>query len=64
MIKLIICSRHNNTKYCIYSYIGRVRVKRKRAVKLAQNAQIQIILGMRKVSSGPLLAVNTLCSIQ
>ena len=29
-----------------------------------QNAQIQIILRMRNVSSGPLLSIPTFCSIQ
>ena len=30
----------------------------------AQNAQIQIILRMHKVSSGPLLSIQTFCNIQ
>ena len=34
------------------------RAKRKRAFEHAQNAQIQIILCMRKVSSGPLLSIR------
>ena len=36
----------------------------KSAFDYAQNAQIQIILRMRKVSSGLLLFIHTLCSIQ
>ena len=38
-------------------YIG--RVKRKSAFEHAQNAQIQIILRMRKVPPGPLLSIHT-----
>ena len=37
-----------------FSYMS--QIKRKSAFKHAQNAQIQIILHMPKVSSGPLLA--------
>ena len=40
------------------------RNKRKSAFEHAQNAQIQIILHMRKASSGPLLSISTFCSIQ
>ena len=40
------------------------QVKRKSAFKYAQNAQIQIILRMRKVSSGPLLDIRTFCNTQ
>ena len=38
--------------------------KQKCTFEHAQNAQIQIILRMRKVSSGPLLSIHTLGSIQ
>ena len=40
------------------------RVKRKGAFEHAKNAQIQIILRMRKVSSEPLFSVHTFSSIQ
>ena len=40
------------------------RVKRTSAIEHAQNAQIQIILRMRKVSSGHLLYIRTFCIIQ
>ena len=39
-------------------------VKQKSAFEHVQNAQVQIILRMRKVSSGHLLSINTLYSIQ
>ena len=39
-------------------------VMRKSVFKHAQNTQIQIILRMRKVSSGPLLSIYTFNSIQ
>ena len=39
-------------------------VKRKTALEHVQNAQNQIILRKRKVSSGSLFSVHTLCSIQ
>ena len=39
-------------------------VKRKSTFEHAQNAQIQIILRMRKVSAGPVLSIRTFCSIQ
>ena len=39
------------------------RIKRKKGFEHVQNAQIQIILCMCKVSSGPLLSIHTFCSI-
>ena len=39
------------------------RVKRESALEHQQNTQIQIILRMREVSSGPLLPICTLCSV-
>ena len=42
-------------------YVG--RVKRKTAFEHAQNAQIQIILRMRKASSRFLLSIHTIWSI-
>ena len=39
------------------------RIKRKSVFELAQNAQIQIILRMRKVSSGSLLSIHAFCII-
>ena len=39
-------------------------IKRKNVFKHIQNVQIQIILHMCKVSSGPLLSIHTFCSIQ
>ena len=40
------------------------RIKRKSAFEHAQNAQIHIILHMRKVSSGHLLSIEIFCSIK
>ena len=40
------------------------QVKRKCTFEHAQNTQMQIILRMRKVSSGPWFSIHTLCSIQ
>ena len=40
------------------------QAKKKTALKHVQNAQIQINLNMRKVSSGLLLYIRTICSIQ
>ena len=45
-----------------YLYMG--RVKRKSVFKHALNAQIQIVLRMRKVLSGPLLSTHTFFSSQ
>ena len=45
-----------------YLYIGRDKLKY--AFKRAQNAQIQIILPIHKVSSRPLLSIYTFCIIQ
>ena len=39
-------------------------IKRKSALEHVQNAQIQLILHMHKVSSGPVLSVHTFCSIK
>ena len=39
-------------------------VKRKSAFEHAQNAQIQIILRIREVSSKPLPTIHSFCSIQ
>ena len=39
-------------------------VKQKSALEHARNAQIQNILCMHKVSSGPLLSIHTFCCIQ
>ena len=39
-------------------------VNRKSVFEHVQNAQIQIILHMHKVSSGPLLYIHAFCSIQ
>ena len=52
----------NETAHSFYRHMG--RVKRKSAFEHTQNAQIQIILSMHKVSSGPLLSIYTFCSIQ
>ena len=41
-----------------------VASSQKSAFERAQNAQLQFILRMRKVSSKPLLSFNTFCSIQ
>ena len=43
-------------------YIG--RAKRTSSFEHAQNAQIQIILRMHKISPGPLLSIHIFCSIQ
>ena len=43
-------------------YLG--HIKQKGPFKHVQNAQIQIILRMPQVSSGPLLSIHTFCSIQ
>ena len=40
------------------------RVKQKGALEYAQSMQIQIILCMNKVSSGPLLSIHTFFSSQ
>ena len=40
------------------------RVKQKSTFEHVQNALIQIILCMHKVSSRPLLSIHTFCSIQ
>ena len=59
----IFVSLSGNPIQCNLSEYMR-RVKRKDALEHAQNAQIQIILRMLKVSSGPLLSINTFCTIQ
>ena len=45
--------------------VGCVKHQTKKKIALAnmQNVQIQIILHMGKVSSGPLLSIDTFCSI-
>ena len=47
----------NNSKRLPLPYLHMGRVKRKRAFEHAQNAQIQVILCMRKASSGLLLFI-------
>ena len=39
-------------------------VKQKSAFEHAQNVHIQIIPHMHKLSSGPLLSIDTFCNIQ
>ena len=45
-----------------YYQVGHVEWKS--AFEYVQNAQIQIIMCMPKVLSGPLLSIHTFCSIQ
>ena len=47
----------------VLSTLGKL-VKRKRAFEHAQHAQIQIILRMRKVPSGPMVYIHILRSIK
>ena len=49
-------------KFEVLFYFG--HIKQKGPFKHVQNAQIQIILRMPQVSSGPLLSIHTFCSIQ
>ena len=52
------------TCYIMYGWHNMDSVKWKRAFDNVQNVRIQIILRMRKVSSGPLFSIHTFCSIQ
>ena len=63
VIKRLWCSSAEK-KVKLITFPSWVQSNKKSALEHFQNAEIQIILGMCKVSFGPLLSIHTFCSVQ
>ena len=63
-LKIELGCQSKNSLYKKKCLLHLGHVKRKIAFKHVQNAQIQIILRLRKISPGPVFTIHTFCNIQ